>query len=435
MKTSLDSDAQTDAPIVGNTSQPLFINRSFGLLWIGQTISAVGSHITSSGLQLAAVLVLGATPLQMSLLAALGSAPALLIGLLAGVWVDRLPRRPILIVADLGRALLLLSIPLAALLGWLRIEQIYVVTALVGLFSVFFEVAYRSFLPTLLRSEQLVEGNSRLSASESLAEIGGPSLAGLLVQAITAPMAILFDSCSFLLSSLCIVLIHVPEPAPAAVEGQPALWKDVREGWRGLLGNSSLRALAACSATWNFCGGTFATLYTLYVVRTLGLAPVVYGLLVTMGGIGALLGALIASREARRIGFGSLLIGSILLHGTMSLLTPLAGGPGIMVIVILMISQLAGDLGAALYFINEISLRQAITPERLLGRVNACLHFLVGGSMLIGSLVAVVVSELIGIRLTLAAGACGMALSAIWLLLSPLYRLRRLPVMEGHDVD
>src|SRR5258708_24941263 len=184
-----------------------FINRAFGLLWSGQTISTLGSHITGSGIPLIAILVLGAHPAQVGLLAALSALPSLFLGLFVGVWVDRLPRRPLMLLADLARALLLLSVPIAALSGLLHIEQLYIVTVLLSACTICFDTAYQAFLPQVVTREQLVEGNSKLGTSNSLAEMGGPPLAGGLIQSVGAPLAVLFDALSFLVSALSIGLI------------------------------------------------------------------------------------------------------------------------------------------------------------------------------------------------------------------------------------
>lgn len=408
-------------PSVAGTDKELFLlNRSFGLLWLGQTVSLMGSHITSGALQIVAVLALGATPLQMSVLAALNLAPALLIGLLAGVWTDRVPRRPILLIADLIRALLLLTIPLAALLKLLRIEHIYIVTVLVGVLSVFFEVAYRTFLPTLLQNELLVEGNSKLSASESLAEVAGPSLAGWLIQALTAPLAIFFDALSFLLSAFAISLIRTQEHESVPVSERVGVWQEMRMGWQVLLNKPVLRVLAACAVSCNFSGGSFVTLYTLFTMKIVGLAPIIYGLLGTMAGVGELLAALFVSKITRSFASKPLIIVGLLLLGTMALLTPLIGSNTPQVIALLLASQLFGGLGGALYNIRSISLRQMLIPERFAGRVNACMYVLTAGATLSGALIAGIVAEFIGIRLTLIIGACGMALSGIWLFFMPL---------------
>ncbi len=401
-----------------------FINRNFGLLWSGQTISEFGSRITREGLPLAANLVLRATPVQMGLLAATGALPVLLVSLFAGVWVDRLRRRPLLIVADLARAVLLLSIPLAAVLRLLRIEQLYLVAALVGILTVLFEVANQSFLPGLVAHEQIVEANSKLSASSSLAEIGGPALAGVLVQAITAPLAILFDALSFLVSALCAGFIRAPEAQPSPAQERQNLWREMQTGLRLLLGNPVLRAITLSTGTSNFFGGAFAALYGLFLIRELAVTPALYGVLVTFGGIGAFVGAFAASRFVRRIGLGRTLIGAALLSGAASLLTPLAGGPRIVTIAMLITSQLVGDFGREIYFINAVSLRQSIIPNHLLGRVNASAQFLTGGIWPLGAILAGLLSETIGMRYTLLIGAgLGFLLSSAWLLFSPLRRL------------
>jgi MFS family permease len=400
-----------------------FLNRHFALFWVGQTVSKFGSWITNSGLALTAVLVLHATTFQMGLLAALGAVPALLFGLLAGVWVDRLPRRSVLIMTDLGRALLLLSIPLAALFGILRLELMYGVALLVETLTVFFEIAHRSFLPTLVDREHIAAGNSKLETSSALAEIAGPSLAGILVQAISAPFAILFDALSFLFSALCIGMIRVQEPSVLPIGEQQKVWRDVWEGLQVVWHDRRLRALATCIAMRNFFGGAFAALYTLYVVRELGMTPVVYGILVTMGGVGALLGSLVAARLTRRFGLGKILIGGLLIDACMTLLIPSAAEPWPLALVLLISAQLFGDCGAVLCSINEVSLRQMIVPDRFLGRVNASMHLLVAVLGPVGAMMAGLLSAYIGVRPTLFVGAGGILCSFAWLLFSPIRTL------------
>jgi MFS family permease len=408
-----------DAPKVALERSSFFLNRHFAWLWMGQTVSNFGSWITSNGLALTAVLVLHVTTFQMGLLAALGSVPALLFGLLAGVWIDRLPRKRLLILADLGRTLLLLLIPLAALYGMLRIELLYGVIVLLGTLTVFFEIAHKSFLPALIDREQLAEGNSKLEASSALAEIAGPSLSGLLIQAISAPFAIIFDALSFLFSAWCIGMIRVQEPANPPIEKSQSIWKGMREGLQVLWQDGRLRALAISAGMRNFFGGAFATLYTIYVVRDLGVTPLMFGILVTMGGAGALLGALVAPWAARRFGLGKLLIASLLIDGCMTLCIPLAAGPMLVVVTLLIASQLVGDCCAALHSVNEVSLRQTVVPERFLGRVNASMHFIGTALGPIGAILAGLCGELVGVRPTLFIGAIGMFCSFVCLLFSP----------------
>ncbi len=422
--------SSTEVSVAATQKSHFFINRAFALLWTGQTISEFGSRITREGVPLAANLVLGATALQMGLLAALGMLPILLVSLLAGVWVDRVRRRPILIITDVSRALLLLSVPVAALLGVLRIEQLYVVTALVGALTVFFEVAHQSFLPIIVRREHIVEGNSKLSASSSLAEVGGPALAGVLVQAITAPFAILLDALSFLASALCIGLIRETEPAPVAERQQ--LWRDMREGLRMVLENPVLRAIALSTSTRSFFGGTFAALYGLYVIRVLKVTPALFGVLVGMGGVGALLGAFMARPLVRRCGIGPVLIGSTLLSSALLLTTPLATGPQVGVVLLLLFAQLLGDCAYEVYIIHSTSLLQMLVPQGSLGRASASMQFLAGGMVPLGALLAGVVAEAIGMRATLLiASLLAFALSSAWLIFSPVRGLRHLDDKEN----
>lgn len=398
------------------------LHRHFALLWTGQTISSFGSHITSLALPLAALLLLRATPAQIGLLTALSAFPGLLLGLFIGVWIDRLPRRPLLIAADLGRALLLALIPLLAALGWLHLAWLYLVTVLVGLLNVAFEVASLAFLPTLLSSQELSTGNSRLGTSESLAEIAGPPLAGLLLQLLAAPMAILLDALSFLCSARCLGLLRVPERSRGEMAEKSRLWSELYEGLWELLHNPLLRALGGYICTQTFFGGAFAALYLIYAMQLFGANPLAYSVLVACGGVGALIGSLCAARCARRLGIGRTLIASALCFGLLTFCTPLASGPAPLVFALLALSQLCGDCGFAIYSISEISLRQQIVPERLLGRINAGMHILSTGLMPPGALLAGLLSEAIGVRLTLLLGSSGIFLACAWLLFSPLRR-------------
>ena len=266
----------------------LWKNSDFVKLWLGQTVSQFGSGITGIALPLTAVLVLAATPAQMGILGALDGIAVLVIGLLAGVWVDRVRRRPLLIATDLGRAFLLSTIPLAALLGVLRIGQLYVVAAMVGMLTVLFNVSHSAFLPSLIPQESLVEANSKLGISDSLAEIGGPATAGPLVQLFSAPFALLFDALSFLFSACCLGLIHTPEPAPTALKQRKSIWHDLVEGLRAVLKNPLLRALAVSAGIFSLFGNFIGALYALYVIRQLGAPAIFLGLLVATGGVSAL---------------------------------------------------------------------------------------------------------------------------------------------------
>lgn len=278
-------------PFTGLWRHPDFLK-----LWAGQTISLCGSQITLVALPLVAVLTLHASPAQMGLLRAFQTAPALLIGLFAGAWVDRVRRRPLLVGADLGRAALLGLIPLAAALGALRMPTLYAVGFAIGVLTLCFDVAYFSFLPSLVRRDQLVEGNSKLEVSFSVASIGGPGLAGALVQLVSAPLAILLDAASFLLSALALALIRRDE-APAPRAGRRPIRREIGEGLRAVGGDPILLALAALPATINLVNGLTVTVSFLYLTGKLGFTPAVIGGVLTATGPGFLLGAILAGRD------------------------------------------------------------------------------------------------------------------------------------------
>jgi len=411
---------------LGRRFAGLWRNADFMKLWVGQTVSEIGSHITRDGLPLAAVLTLGASPAQMGLLSAIGSLPVVFLGLFAGVLADRMRRRPILIIADIGRALILATIPLAAILGVLGMGQVYIVAALAGALTVFFNVADNAFIPTLVGREHIVEANSKLESTSAVAEISGSALTGVLVQWLTAPIAIFLDALSFLFSALCIGLVRTPEPRPAPA-GAPDIRREIAEGLRAVFHHPILRATTAAAAQRAFFGGFFGALYYLYAARTLGLTPAVIGLLIAAGGVGGLPGAILAGRAARRFGFGPTLIVSSIVASLLSFLVPLAGGGPTAAALMMLLAQLCGDFALTIYFVANLSLRQILAPARLLGRVNGSVAFLIGCVAPLGALAGGGLAELTSPRLALALAALGSLLSAGWLLASPARALRQPP--------
>jgi MFS family permease len=413
----------------------LWQNREFLKLWSGQTISVFGSLIGRTALPFTAVLVLNATPFQMALLSAADLVSGLLVGLLAGVWVDRLRRRPVLIAADLGRAVLLGTIPAAALLGVLHVEQLYVIAFLVGVLTMFFDVAYHSYLPSLVRREELVEGNSKLTASASVAEVGGFGLSGWLVQWFTAPIAVLIDAVSFLFSALFVGLIRTPErnaarlsfetPTPAGERQN--VWQEMAEGAVAVARDPVLRALAGSAMILALFGPMIGTLILLFTTRELGLRPGIQGMIFAVGGVTSLLGALATGRVTRRLGVGRAMVYGLLLSSLGTFCIPLAHGATVAAVLLLVINQLVTDPSHTVYEINQVSLRQAITPDRLLGRVNASIRFVGLAAMLLGTLLGGLLGQTIGLRPTLVIGSCGGLLAALWLALSPVRLLERAP--------
>lgn len=415
------------------TFSGLWHHPDFMKLWIGQTISEFGSRITRDGIPLIAVITLAATPAEMGLLTAFASVPVLLFGLIAGVWVDRLRRRPIMIAMDFGRALLLLSIPLTALTGHLSIGLLYIVVALIGIMGLVFETAYRALLPTLVSRDQLLEGNSKLSTTDALAEIGGPSIAGLLIQWISAPLAVFFDVISFAFSSVSFALIRAPEPTPPPRVAHRSALREALEGLATIAHDPILRTLIIGLSLRSFFGNFFATLYSLYAVRDLGLSPALLGIVVSAGGIGALIGAVTAGRVQSRLGLGRTLTWMLLAGAIANLLIPLAAifASPLAAALVLIAAQIVGDAVMLIYGINEISLRQTIVPDRLLGRTNASFGFLEQGIAPFGAIVAGALATVIGSQMTLGIAVTGFLITALWMLRSPLRHLRAYVVAAG----
>jgi MFS family permease len=405
----------------------LWQHPDFLKLWSGETISQFGSQITFLALPLTAVIALNATPAEMGFLTAIEFAPFLILSLFAGVWVDRLRRRPILISADIGRAILLGSIPLAYAFNWLSIYYLYVVALFIGVMTVFFDVAYQSYLPSLVERNQLVEGNGKLEISRSVAQIAGPGLAGILVQIITAPVAIAVDAVSFLFSGIFIAWIRKPEPVEAKSTQQKNIWKEIGEGLGVVFGSRYLRSIAGCTGTSNLFSNIIMAVFTIYVIRELKIEPGVLGLIFAIGSVGALIGAFTSGWIAQRLGVGSTIIVSSALFGVGMIFVPLAGGATWLVVGMLTLGWFINSMSNPIYNITQVSLRQAITPHRLQGRMNASMRFLVWGTMPIGSIIGGYLGEIIGLHATLWVGTIGNFLSVLWVLFSPVRDLREQP--------
>ncbi len=405
----------------------LWRHRDFLLLWAGQTVSQFGEQITFVAFQLTAVLVLRASALQMGVLGAVQMAPFLLVGLFAGVIADRVRRRPLLIAADIGRAVLVGAVPVLWVLGRLTMTDLYVVSFLAGCLSVLFDTAYQSYLPAVVSRQGLVEGNSRLEASRAISQVAGPSLGGGLVQAIGAPLTILANGVTYVVSVVSLLMIRGREPEPAKAPAGVGMWAQIGEGLRVVFGNRTLWSIAGCTSTSNFFGSIGQAVYVLYVVRQLHLPPALLGLVYGVGSVGGLLAALTASRLGLRLGVGTTIIAGMATAGVGSLLVPLAPGSVAAALPFLVAAQVLGGFGGTTYNIQQVSLRQAITPDRLLGRMNASMRFVVWGSIPLGSLLGGALAEAIGLHATLWLGAAGGLTAALWVLLSPVRVLRRQP--------
>ncbi|MCA1667277.1 MAG: MFS transporter [Thermomicrobia bacterium] len=402
----------------------LWRHPDFLKLWAGQTVSLFGSRVGGFALTFVAVLTLHATPIQVALLSAAQYGPGLIVGLFAGVWVDRLRRRPVMIAVDIGRAAVLAIIPLAAALGRLSIALLFGVALLVSVLTVFFDVAYRSYLPSLVRRDALVEGNSKLQASAAGAEFGGWSIAGFLLPIFTIPGTILIDALSFLVSAASLATIRTDELMSAPAAEHVRTWREIGAGLRLVRDRPIFRALAYVTGVWNLFRSIIGATIILYVTRALHLSPAVQGVIWSIGGISAMIGALLAERVTRRWGVGPTMIGMLLLAVVTTIFIPLASGPLVWIVISLLIQQILGDGAATIYEINQMSLLQARTPDHLLGRLNASIRFIEWSAMLGGLLLGGLLGQTIGLRAALFVAVGGQLLAPILLALSPVRSLR-----------
>ncbi|QSO51934.1 MFS transporter [Alicyclobacillus curvatus] len=412
-------------------------NDHFRKLWAGQAVSEVGSRISREAIPMGAVMLLGISPLAMSALSLTTQLPASVLGLFLGVWVDRVARRPLLIGADISRAILLFIIWLAALFHHLQLWMFFAVAALSGILSLLFDVSYEAYLPWLIDRNNLAEGNSKLGMTASLAEVVGPGLAGVLVQALSVPFAIAVDALTYLFSAGSLWRIEKretkPQASPVTVSSLSGWYAELAEGLKAVMQNRTLLAFAGVTATFGLTSSAVFVLDTLYALRDLGLSPLLFGLTVTVGGIGALLGAAIARHVVRRFGVGKTLMVTLLLQGIAASFWALASGSVLQSTLWLVGAQLLGDTSGMIFGIIETTVRQTIVADELLGRVNSTIRVLDVGFTAVGSLLAGLVANTIGIRTTMAMAACGMMFSVLWLTTAPVRKLRGLPLASNGD--
>jgi MFS family permease len=415
----------------GSTSRSLLHHADFVKIWSAATVSLFGSQVSIIAIPAIAILTLGVSTFEASLLFFFEMLPFILFTLPAGVWVDRLRRRPILIAGDLGRALALATIPIAYAFGALTVWQLYAVGFTTGILTVFFDVADQSYLPSLVDADQLVEGNSKLQISMSAAQITGQGIGGAIIGLVTAPFAVLVDALSFLASAALIFAIRKPENPPerrreADTVARPGMRREIAEGLRYVLGNRYLRSIAACTGSSNFFSSLVFAVFFVYAYRVLGLSPLTLGIVFGIGNIGFLIGSFAAGRIPRWLGVGRTIVLSALLGGLA--VVPIALAPvSELAIPFLVVSQLAAGFGQVVYNVNQVSLRQAITPERIQGRMNATMRFIVWGTMPIGTIAGGLLGTYPGLHETIWIGAIGGLFAFLPPLLSPVWRLREIP--------
>lgn len=413
----------------------LWRHPDFMKLWVGATVSRFGSQITFLALPFTAVLVLDATPVQMGILMAMGTAPALVFGLGAGVWVDRRKKRPLLIATDYGRALLLLAIPVMAVFGVLRIEFLYAITLALGMLTLIFGVASRSLLPALVAREELVEANSKLAIGRSSAEVVAPGVGGILVQVFTAPIALILDAVSFVASALAIQSMRAPEPAPEPAEGGDAFMREAVRGVDFVVRNRVLLAIAGVVGGIAIFNSMFEAVWLLYVSKDLGLGPVTFGIMFSVGSVGFLAGAVVAERLIAWLGIGRAIVIGVVLAGISDLATPLVGGSVIAIVIVLTVASFVFGIGATIYGIAQESLRMAATPQAFQGRMHGVMSTLGMGLIPVGALIGGFLGETIGMRPTLYIAAGGELAAVLWLLLTPVWKLRDLPSQAEDESD
>ena len=404
----------------------LWHHRDFLRLWTGDSISQIGTMVSLIALPLLAIKVLDASPFEVGLLTTCETAAFLLVGLPAGAWVDRVRRRNVLVVGDVGRALLFGSLPLAWYFDLLTLAQLYAVALLAGVLTVFFDVAYQSYLPSLVGRDHLVEGNAKLEASRAVSQIAGPSIGGALVQWLTAPYAVLVDAASYLWSAVWIAAIRTREPKPERAPDRH-LGREIREGLSFVLRHRLLRAITATTGSSNLFSSILNTAFIVLLADQayLDLSAGTIGLVFTVGSIGGLLGAVAAERVARKLGQGPTIWLSILFAAPFMLVTPLVQRDWTLWAVAACWAVVS--FWVVVYNITQVSFRQGLCPERLLGRMNATIRFLVWGTMPLGGLIGGVLGSTIGVRETMWIGAIGMALAFLPVFLSPLRTMRELP--------
>jgi MFS family permease len=410
------------------TAGALLRHRDFRRLWTGETVSELGAQVSILAVPLLAVRSLHASTFQVALLTAASTMGFLVAGLPAGAWVDRLKRRNVMIVTDVGRFLALGSIPIASALGALGMPQLYIATLSAGLLTVLFDVAYQSYLPSLVGTEHLVEGNAKLGGSAQLAQLAGPSLAGALVQAVGGACAIAVDAASFLFSGICLKSIHEHEDSPSEhARGIRHLGREIGEGLRFVIGQPLIRAITAASSTYNLFSGLMTAVEVVFLVRTVHAQPAIIGLSFAAVGAGGLAGAVFASRLSRRMGAARATIFAALMSA-FGFLIPLAT-PGLGILTFS--AGYAGSaFGASWYNVNQVSFRQRLCPPELLGRMNATVRFVVSGLLPVGAVAGGLIAGAIGLRSTMWVAAAGQFAAAGWLLASPMRMLRNFP---GHQ--
>jgi MFS family permease len=423
---------EPDRPQPPEPGRTLWRHRNFLLLWGGQTISEMGSAITVLALPLTAVVVLRASTLEVGLLTSASTLAFALIALPAGAIVDRHTKRRLMIWCDVARMLIIGSVPLAAALGALTLAQLYAVAVTAGVCTVFFDVSYQSYLPVLIGKDDLVDGNGKLGATQSFAQVVGPGLGGGLVGLFGAAQAMTADAISYFVSVVSLLAIRAREEPPHPEQRQK-LRKEIAEGLAFVLRHPILRKIVACTGTANLFGSMATALEIIFMIRVLHVRPADTGLLIAAASLGGVVGGVLSGRLSRRIGSARIIWFSALVLSLPQFLIPLAE-PGWLVAALVV--GLAGFLfSAVVYNVAQVSYRQAICPPRLLGRMNAAVRWVVWGTLPLGGVLGGVLGTWLGVRTTLWIGYTGSWAAGWWVYFSPLRGMRNVKDRQGLEVN
>jgi len=399
----------------------------FRLLWMAQTISQVGTQVSYLAVPLTAAVTLDATPVEMGLLTAAGAIPSLVVGVLAGAFVDRHPRRPLLVASDLGHAALLALIPVAWWLELLSVPLLLVVAILGGLCSLVFDIAYQAFLPDVVSGDDLIEGNSNLELSRSAAEIAGPVLAGGLIQLVKAPLALLADAASFLVSAYLIARMRTIERMRQAGESTTSIWREAADGLWEIRTREPVKTLALTAAGIGLSNAMIEAVVILYLTRTIGIAPGVLGLVFAAGSIGFVAGAMIPATLTKRFGVGPAMVLAIVTVGVSDLAIPLVGEHAVVVSLVVALSQVFFGLGITVFNVTRRTLVQALVPGHAMGRVGGALKTIGLGIVPVGALAGGYLGSIVGLQWTLVCGAVLEIAAAAWVWRSSLWTMRAIP--------
>lgn len=409
----------------------LWKHSDFMKLWSGQTLSMFGSQVTLFAIPLIALLTLQASVLEIGILKAVEYVPFLLFSLHAGSWVDRHNRHQIMLLMDIVRGIVLLIIPFLALLELLNFQVLLVVSFIIGTCSVFFDIAYMSYLPKLVSKEHIIEANSKLELSRSASNLMGKSLAGAIVQIFSPPMSLLVNAFSFFGSAFTLILMKTKKIPTENNNLNSSITQNIKEGLQYVWSNPILSRIFITSGLYNLFYFIFEPSYLMFVTRDLGISPLMLGFILSTGGVGAILGALFAKKISQKLYLGKSIVYCVFLSGLLLSIIPTLGLMSKTTsIIFLMIVHLLSSIMLVSYNINQISLRTASTSDNFLGRMNACMRVSIYGSISIGGALGGILGQWINVSLIILIGSVGIMLTAILIRLSPIYELKRIPESE-----